>query len=85
MDLPPARNLITFAKNEAMSSYVLKVNEKKSSGKKLIDYLKSLSETSADIELVPQDESPYNKEFVKKIQASRKSKGKAIQLEDLWK
>lgn len=68
-----------------MSNYVLKVNEKKISGKKLIDYLKSLSESSDDVVLIPQDESPYDEEFVKKIQASRESKGKAIKLEDLWK
>ncbi len=68
-----------------MSTYVLKVNERKLSGKKLIDYLKSLSDTNGDITLIPQEESPYDKDFVKKIQASRKSKGKPIKLEDLWK
>ena len=31
------------------------------------------------------DECPYDKEFMKKIEASRKSKGKKIKLEELWK
>jgi hypothetical protein len=30
-------------------------------------------------------ESPYDHEFVNKIQRSMKSKGKSIKLEDLWK
>jgi hypothetical protein len=30
-------------------------------------------------------ESPYNKEFVEEIQKSRKSAGKIIKTEDLWK
>lgn len=32
-----------------------------------------------------EEESPYNPEFVKKIAKSRKSRGKAIKTEDLWK
>ena len=37
-----------------MSSYVIRVNENNFVGKKLIDYLKSLSETSNYIEVMPQ-------------------------------
>jgi adenine C2-methylase RlmN of 23S rRNA A2503 and tRNA A37 len=34
---------------------------------------------------VKKQESQYDKEFVKEVQASRKSKGKAIKTADLWK
>jgi hypothetical protein len=69
-----------------MTSYVLQVNERRASGKVLLDYLKSLSKADDYVSILPQTEaSPYDPEFVKKIQRSMKSKGKAIKLEDLWK
>ncbi|MCF8358070.1 MAG: hypothetical protein K9H26_04880 [Prolixibacteraceae bacterium] len=34
---------------------------------------------------VNENESPYNQQFVKEIQASRKSKGKVINTDDLWR
>ena len=68
-----------------MTSYILRVNERIVSGKTLIDYWKSLSEKSKYVDIVPENERPYSKEFVKKIDAARKSKGKAIKLDDLWK
>ena len=68
-----------------MTTYVLRVNERISLGKILIDYLKSLSEESKYVDIISENERPYNKEFVKKIDAARKSEGKAIKLEDLWK
>ena len=70
-----------------MSNYVISINERMSAGKVLLNYLKSLSMTSnyVDIVVPEKKKSPYNAEFVAKIQRSRKSKGKAIKLEDLWK
>ena len=70
-----------------MSNYVISINERMSAGKVLLNYLKSLSMTSnyVDIRLPEKEDYPYNKEFVAKIQRSRKSKGEAIKLEDLWK
>ena len=40
-----------------MSSYVLRINEANLVAKRLIDYLKSLSETNSYIEIIPQIES----------------------------
>ena len=69
-----------------MTSYVLQVNEKRASGKVLLNYLKSLSKADDYVCIMPQKEaSPYNPEFVAKIQRSMESEGKAIKLEDLWK
>ena len=55
------------------------------SGKTLIEYLKSLSDKCKYVDIVQQNERPYSSEFVKKIDAARKSEGKAIKVEDLWK
>ena len=67
-----------------MTSYILRVNERMVSGKTLIDYLKSLSEKCKYVDIVPEKECPYSREFMNKIDAARKSEGKAIKLEDLW-
>ena len=68
-----------------MTSYVLKINERLMPGKTLLNYLKSLSKTSDYVDIVPEKERPYNKEFVKEILESRESEGVKIKLEDLWK
>ena len=34
---------------------------------------------------ITEEKYPYNKEFVEKIQESRKSEGVVIKTEDLWK
>ncbi len=61
----------------------IRIKENSKQAKTFIEYVKSLP----FVEIVdsPASESPYNKEFVKQINKSRKSKGKAIKLEDLWK
>jgi len=40
---------------------------------------------AAGVFKITEDKSPYNKEFIEKIQESRKSKGVVIKTEDLWK
>ena len=37
------------------------------------------------IEEKSEQESPYDPKFVEKIERSKKSKGKSIKTEDLWK
>ncbi|MCW0485033.1 DUF2683 family protein [Gaoshiqia sediminis] len=61
-----------------MRTFMITVNEKTAKGKKLVDFLKTL-------DYIKVNESPYNPEFVKEIQKSRISKGKAIETKDLWK
>ncbi|MCL2132397.1 MAG: hypothetical protein FWH36_08130 [Lentimicrobiaceae bacterium] len=69
-----------------MTSYILRVNESNVIAKRLLDYLKSFIKADDYVYVVPEKEgSPYDPEFVEKIQRSMKSKGKAIKLEDLWK
>ena len=38
-----------------------------------------------DFSFVEEEEYPYNPEFVEKLLESDRSKGRRIQLEDLWK
>ena len=68
-------------------NYVVSINERMTAGRFLLEYLKSLGKTSNYVDIAVYDEakSPYNKEFVKEIKRSMKSKGKSIKLEDLWK
>ena len=70
-----------------MSNYVVSINERITSGKVFLEFLKSLSSTCnyVDILLPENEEYPYNRKFVKEIVKSRKGKGVRINREDLWK
>ena len=48
--------------------------------RKAIDLILSIASIK-----VKQEEEPYNPEFVAKIEKSRKSKGKKVDIEELWK
>ncbi len=61
-----------------MTTLTVTVNTKTAKGKKFIEFIKTL-------DYVKVEESPYNPEFVEKIQKSRASKGKEIKTKDLWK
>jgi hypothetical protein len=61
-----------------MTAITITVNEKSAKGKKFVEFIKTL-------DYIKVNESPYNPDFVKKIQKSRASKGKVIKTEDLWK
>ncbi len=69
-----------------MTTYTITINENNPKGKSLISLIKAMDEvvTIESEKVACEPESPYNKEFVKEIQESRKSKGKAIKTEDLW-
>lgn len=61
-----------------MTTITITLNEKSAKGKKFVEFIKTL-------DYIKIDESPYDPDFVKKIQKSRASKGKVIKTEDLWK
>jgi hypothetical protein len=63
-----------------MATIVLNYDSKNSLANSIVDSIKK----SGAFDVV-EEKSPYNKAFVKKIQASRKSKGVVIKTEDLWK
>jgi len=67
-----------------MSNYALRINERIAPGKILIEYLKSLSEKCNYVDVIQENERPYNPEFVAKILRSDKSKGVKMKREDLW-
>ena len=70
-----------------MATYTLTINEKTPKGKSLINLIKAMDEvvTIVSKDTVQEQSSPYNPEFVEEIQKSRKSEGKVIKTEDLWK
>lgn len=70
-----------------MTTYTITINENNPKGKSLISLIRAMDEvvTIVSENVVSEPESPYNKEFVKEIQESRKSKGEAIKTEDLWR
>jgi len=63
-----------------METITLKYDSKNDLAVNIISSIKS-----AGVFIIVEDKSPYDKEFVKKIQKSRKSKGVVIKTKDLWK
>ena len=64
-----------------MATITLHYDGRSASAKSLLEFLRTLSFVK-----VSEDKDPeYDPEFVAKIERSRKSKGKKIALDDLWK
>ncbi len=61
-----------------MATITLNYDARNAIARKTIEYILSLG-------VFEKKETPYNKEFVKKIERSMASEGKAIKTEDLWK
>ncbi|MFY7743703.1 MAG: DUF2683 family protein [Flavobacterium sp.] len=68
-----------------MTTITLNINEKTEKGKALLAFLKAFYEEKEVVHIVEEPKSPYNKEFVAKIEKARKEKGKEILPSDnLW-
>ncbi|MBN8566185.1 MAG: hypothetical protein J0M25_05565 [Flavobacteriales bacterium] len=68
-----------------MTTITLNINEKTEKGKALLAFLKAFYEEKEVVHIVEEPISPYNKEFVAKIEKARKEKGKEILPSDnLW-
>lgn len=68
-----------------MTTITLNINEKTEKGKALLAFLKAFYEEKEVVHVVEEPKSPYNKEFVAKIEKARKEKGKEILPSDnLW-
>lgn len=68
-----------------MTTITLNINEKTEKGKALLAFLKAFYEEKEIVHIVEEPKSPYNKEFVAKIEKARKEKGKEILPSDnLW-
>ena len=63
-----------------MASITLVYNPKNSLANSIIRSVKS-----AGVFQILEEESPYDKDFVKEIQESRRSNGVVINTDDLWK
>jgi hypothetical protein len=72
-----------------MTTITLHIDEKSKKGKALLAFLKALKiDQNDDISLIEEPKSPYNKDFVKKIEISREEikEGKTIKIEteSIW-
>lgn len=68
-----------------MTTITLKINEKTKKGKAFLALAKVFYEENKEIELIEEKESPYNSEFVKKIQNASIEKGRVMKsASDLW-
>ena len=69
-----------------MTTITLKIDEKTKKGKAFLALAKVFYEEKKEIELVEtNDKSPYNPEFVTKINKARIEKGKLMNsVEELW-
>ncbi|MGD9930145.1 MAG: DUF2683 family protein [Mangrovibacterium sp.] len=64
------------------------IDDSTKAGAGLLEIARSMAKLYKSVKVEPlssEEESPYSKQFVKKIQRSLASKGKAIKTEDLWK
>lgn len=68
-----------------MTTLTLNINEKTEKGKALMAFLKAFYMDKETVVMAEEPKSPYNKEFVQKINEARKEKGREIlPNEDLW-
>jgi hypothetical protein len=70
-----------------MTTFTLKIDENSEKGKALLAFLKAfnIDKEQKDVELVEEPESPYNPEFVSKIQKARKEEGiELLPNQDIW-
>jgi hypothetical protein len=71
-----------------MTTITLNINEKTKKGKALLAFLKTFYEDTDDVLVVEEPKSPYNKEFVAKIEKARKDikEGRTIVIEtnSIW-
>ncbi len=66
-----------------MATITLKINERSKAGKLLKDFLEIIADKPG-IEII-EEKSPYNPEFVKKIEKARNEKGgKTVTASNLW-
>lgn len=73
-------------KPNLMTTITLKIDERTKKGKVFLALAKVFYEEKNEVELVDEkDKSPYNPEFVAKINKARKEKGRVMDsVEELW-
>jgi len=68
-----------------MTTITLKINEHSKKGKAFLEMARAFFENSKEIELIEEKKSPYNPEFVAKIEKAKNEKGRLmVTPEDLW-
>ncbi|MFN3640567.1 MAG: DUF2683 family protein [Flavobacterium sp.] len=69
---------------KAMTTITIKINEKSKAGKTLKSLIEIFSKDNKDIEILSDEKSPYNPEFVAKIKKSATEKGIEIDPKNIW-
>lgn len=67
-----------------MTTITIKINEKSKAGKTLKSLIEIFSKDNKDIEIISDEKSPYNPEFVAKIKKSAQDKGIEIDPKNVW-
>ena len=67
-----------------MATITIKIHKNTRKTQYLIGLVRELAKTDKNIE-IEDSESPYNREFVKKIRKSEKQPGVKVDLDNLWK
>lgn len=67
-----------------MATVTIKILKNTRKTQHLIGLVRELAKTDKNIE-IEDSESPYNREFVKKIRKSEKQPGVKVDLDNLWK
>jgi hypothetical protein len=68
-----------------MATVTVKINTRTRKTQYLLGLISEIAQNDKNIEIIGNEQSTYNPEFVQVIQKSRASKGKVIRTEDLWK
>lgn len=68
-----------------MATLTVKINERSNLGKAIAELLRSSAKESKAVEIIEEQESPYNPEFVKMVLKAAKSKRRTrIDSKKLW-
>lgn len=67
-----------------MTTITIKINERTKAGKTLKNLIEIFSKENKDIEIISDNERPYDSEFVKKIKKAETQKGVEIDPKNVW-
>ena len=74
-----------FNNSKAMTTITIKINERTKAGKTLKNLIEIFSKENKDIEIISDNESPYDPKFVAKVLDSHKNdKRVSIKADKLW-
>ena len=67
-----------------MTTITIKINERTKVGKAFMALIEAFSKEKKGIEIVSEEKSPYNPEFVAKIRRAEKQESIPLDTKDIW-